>query len=109
MSEEDTKNASQADENVKSAADAPAAPDQASGDKPEVVYPKGLELILIVIALCLAVLLVALDQTIIATAIPRITDRFNSVQDIGWYGSVRPPDVLRYLATKVLICARPIF
>ena len=54
----------------------------------EIVYPKGVELVVIIIALCLAVLLVALDQTIIATAIPRITDRFNSVQDIGWYGSV---------------------
>ena len=27
------------------------------------------------------------DRTIIATAIPRITDEFNSIQDIGWYGS----------------------
>lgn len=27
------------------------------------------------------------DRTIIATAIPRITDDFNSIQDIGWYGS----------------------
>jgi hypothetical protein len=53
-----------------------------------VVYPTGIKLIIIIIALCLAIFLVALDQTIIATAIPRITDRFNSVQDIGWYGSV---------------------
>jgi MFS family permease len=29
----------------------------------------------------------ALDNTIIATAIPRITDQFNSLNDIGWYGS----------------------
>jgi len=55
---------------------------------PEIVYPTGLKLVIIIIALSLAVLLVALDQTIIATAIPRITDRFNSVDDIGWYGSV---------------------
>jgi MFS family permease len=27
------------------------------------------------------------DNTIIATAIPRITDHFNSIDDIGWYGS----------------------
>jgi hypothetical protein len=51
-------------------------------------YPTGLKLVLIITALSLAVFLVALDQTIIATAIPRITDRFNSVNDIGWYGSV---------------------
>ena len=56
----------------------------------EIVYPTGLVLAAIVIALCLAVFLVALDQTIIATAIPRITDRFQSVKDIGWYGAVRP-------------------
>ncbi|KAF3767728.1 major facilitator superfamily MFS-1, partial [Cryphonectria parasitica EP155] len=31
--------------------------------------------------------LVALDRTIVATAIPRITDDFHSLGDIGWYGS----------------------
>ena len=56
----------------------------------EIVYPGGLVLAAIVLALCLAVFLVALDQTIIATAIPRITDRFQSVKDIGWYGAVCP-------------------
>lgn len=63
------------------------------GTKPEdeeVVYPTGLVLAAIILALCLAVFLVALDQTIIATAIPRITDKFHSVKDIGWYGAVRP-------------------
>ena len=56
----------------------------------DIVYPSGLVLAAIALALCLAVFLVALDQTIIATAIPRITDRFKSVKDIGWYGAVRP-------------------
>ena len=50
-------------------------------------YPHGLKLVTLIIALCLAVFLVALDQTIIATAIPKITDRFHSINDIGWYGS----------------------
>ncbi|KAL1962418.1 hypothetical protein VTN77DRAFT_9689 [Rasamsonia byssochlamydoides] len=31
--------------------------------------------------------LVALDRTIISTAIPQITDEFNSLADVGWYGS----------------------
>ncbi|KAF3162784.1 hypothetical protein TWF225_008059 [Orbilia oligospora] len=53
----------------------------------ETVYPGRLKVILITIGLMLAVFLVALDQTIIATAIPRITDRFQSIRDIGWYGS----------------------
>lgn len=41
------------------------------------------------IMLCnyLSLFLVALDRTIITTAIPRITDEFNSLGDIGWYGS----------------------
>ena len=50
-------------------------------------YPHGLKLVLILAALCLSVFLVALDQTIIATAIPKITDHFKSIGDIGWYGS----------------------
>lgn len=27
------------------------------------------------------------SQTIISTAIPKITDEFHSLEDIGWYGS----------------------
>ncbi|KAF7331034.1 Major facilitator superfamily transporter [Mycena venus] len=50
-------------------------------------YPQGPKLFLITIALCLAVFLVALDNTIIATAIPKITDQFQSLDDVGWYGS----------------------
>jgi hypothetical protein len=53
----------------------------------EIVYPSTWKMIIIVLALDLAVLLVALDQTIIATAIPKITDRFKSLDDVGWYGS----------------------
>ncbi|OAP56030.1 hypothetical protein AYL99_10182 [Fonsecaea erecta] len=62
---------------------APAGP----GDEDELVYPGGLKLALITLALCLSVFLVALDNTIIATAIPKITDHFNSLGDVGWYGS----------------------
>ncbi|KAE8360400.1 MFS transporter [Aspergillus caelatus] len=51
-------------------------------------YPSGLKVALVFWALCLTVFLVALDQTIIATAIPTITSQFHSVEDIGWYGSV---------------------
>jgi hypothetical protein len=68
------------DETVKTTPD----PDQSEND----AYPSGLKLIVIISALLLAVFLVGLDQTIVATAIPKITDHFNSVSDIGWYGSV---------------------
>jgi MFS transporter, DHA2 family, glioxin efflux transporter len=47
----------------------------------------GLRLFFIIVAIVLSVFLVALDMTIVATAIPRITDEFNSLQDVGWYGS----------------------
>ncbi|KAH7045202.1 major facilitator superfamily domain-containing protein [Macrophomina phaseolina] len=50
-------------------------------------YPTGLSLATITFALCLAVFCVALDNTIIATALPRITDHFRKLEDVGWYGS----------------------
>ncbi|KAL9062495.1 MAG: hypothetical protein Q9161_009796, partial [Pseudevernia consocians] len=49
--------------------------------------PRGAKLATIFVGLVLSVFLVALDLTIIATAIPRITDDFGSVSQIGWYGS----------------------
>lgn len=61
--------------------------DTASEEEDISKYPTGLPLAFIVIALCLAVFLVALDQTIIATAIPKITDKFKALDDVGWYGS----------------------
>jgi len=52
-----------------------------------VEYPKAMKLTLITIALCLSVFCMALDNTIISTAIPRITDEFKAIDDVGWYGS----------------------
>ncbi|RAK94838.1 MDR family MFS transporter [Aspergillus ibericus CBS 121593] len=54
---------------------------------PDPQYPSPLRLAIIVFALFLAIFLTALDQTIIGTAIPKITDQFHSVDDVGWYGS----------------------
>jgi hypothetical protein len=42
-------------------------------------YPSGARLHLVSLALCLSVFLMALDNTIIATAIPHITDQFHSL------------------------------
>ena len=50
-------------------------------------YPKAFKLAFIVVALVLSIFLVALDMTIVATAIPKITDEFHSLNDVGWYGS----------------------
>lgn len=69
----------------------------------EIKYPKPWRLALITFGLCLAILCTALvcplestaecrlifnqDNTIITTAIPEITKHYNSLQDVGWYGS----------------------
>ena len=53
----------------------------------EVEYPKAATLFFILLALALSIFLVSLDMTIIATAIPRITDEFHSLNDVGWYGT----------------------
>jgi EmrB/QacA subfamily drug resistance transporter len=50
-------------------------------------YPTKWKLAAITLALCLSVFCMALDNTIIATAIPRITDQFKALNDVGWYGS----------------------
>ncbi|KAI9824734.1 MAG: hypothetical protein M1832_001560 [Thelocarpon impressellum] len=62
-------------------------PGATTSTEDDIEYPHGLKLACILIGLCLAVFLVALDQTIISTAIPRITDYYGSINDIGWYGS----------------------
>jgi hypothetical protein len=51
-------------------------------DDDTIVYPSGMTLTLIIVALCLAVFLVALDQTIIAPALGAITAEYKSVKDI---------------------------
>jgi len=60
---------------------------QDTQDDFDIPYPHGLKLFLLALALCLSIFLVALDSTIIATAIPQITDDFNSLSQVGWYGS----------------------
>ena len=85
-------------------------------DEPE--YPSGAKLGIVMASLCLSVFLMALvgpilqtlpvlhartvsivsmardlilsqDNTIIATAIPKITDHFKALDDVGWYGAGR--------------------
>lgn len=50
-------------------------------------YPKAAALIFILFAAMLSMFLVALDMTIVATAIPQITDDFHSLDQVAWYGS----------------------
>ncbi|KXH69480.1 hypothetical protein CSAL01_07164 [Colletotrichum salicis] len=50
-------------------------------------YVEGLPLVCIIIGLTLAVFCLSLDRTILATAVPKITTEFNSLNDVAWYGS----------------------
>ncbi|KAI7774257.1 hypothetical protein LA080_009034 [Diaporthe eres] len=65
----------------------------------EMLYPSAFRFGMTIFALLIAVLCVALDSTIVSTAIPRITDEFHNLHDVGWYGSA-------YLLTK---CAFQLF
>lgn len=58
-----------------------------SGNEEDPPNPSLLVLCTIMCALCIAIFCVALDNTIIATAIPHIAREFNSLDQIGWYGS----------------------
>lgn len=53
----------------------------------EFEYPSMAKAITILAALYISVFVVALDRTILGTAIPRMTDEFHSFDDIGWYQS----------------------
>ncbi len=57
------------------------------GEDDESKYATGLPLHLLTLGLVLSTFVFALDNTIIATAIPKITTVFNSLDDVGWYGS----------------------
>jgi hypothetical protein len=60
----------------------------AESDAADVDYTlSGAKLYIIIFGLSLAVFLMALDMSILATAIPLITEKFQSTEDIGWYFS----------------------
>lgn len=64
-----------------------ASTQDSDSNKEEPEYPPTSQVIVIILAIYLAAFLVALDQTIIGVAIPKITDQFKSIPDIAWYGS----------------------
>lgn len=51
------------------------------------LYPSAAKTTVIMVSLYISIFLVALDRTIMGPAIPAITNQFNSIGDIGWYGS----------------------
>ncbi|KAL8658027.1 MAG: hypothetical protein Q9226_001336, partial [Calogaya cf. arnoldii] len=50
-------------------------------------YPTGWRLAAIMASLCLGTLVVAIDNTIIGVAVPKISTVFDALDDVGWYGS----------------------
>ncbi|KAL4882586.1 major facilitator superfamily domain-containing protein [Aspergillus karnatakaensis] len=62
-------------------------PTEKSPAQEEPQYPGTLKLICILIGLNLSMFLVGLDNTILSSAIPKITDRFHALGDVGWYAS----------------------
>ncbi|TIC95019.1 Efflux pump roqT [Colletotrichum higginsianum] len=66
---------------------APIGPPAEMDEAEENFKPRTVTFWLVILSNFVAMFLVALDRTIIATAIPRITDEFQSLGDIGWYGS----------------------
>ncbi|SPO03596.1 related to major facilitator (MFS1) transporter [Cephalotrichum gorgonifer] len=65
--------------------DGTKTPEEVEGENVE--YPTGFRLTAVVVALVLSIFLVALDMTIVATAIPEITAKFKSLDDVSWYGA----------------------
>ncbi|KAK4449641.1 major facilitator superfamily domain-containing protein [Podospora aff. communis PSN243] len=51
-------------------------------------YLTGARLAVVSAATTIVVLLTMIDTSIVSTAIPRITDEFHSLDDIGWYASI---------------------
>lgn len=55
--------------------------------EPAAVYLEGTKLAITMLSVFGVLFLVALDRFVLATAIPRITDDFRTVDHVGWYGS----------------------
>jgi hypothetical protein len=78
---------------ARSASDEPGSPISSSDSERQdettatPVYPSAAKTAVIMVSLYISIFLVALDRTIIGPAIPAITNEFNSIGDIGWYGS----------------------
>ncbi|KAI0198465.1 MFS general substrate transporter [Astrocystis sublimbata] len=56
-------------------------------EKSDLQYPGTLSAVLLTVGLCLVTFATAVDNTILATAIPKITADFQSLNDVGWYAS----------------------
>ena len=60
-------------------------PSAAQNQEPE--WAHGFQLVTILIAVTFVSFLMLLDGTIVVAAVPYITNEFDSLKDIGWYGA----------------------
>jgi len=67
------------------AVDTSSADSATHATAPREPYTEGFKLALLLISVTTAYFLMTLDQTILATAIPYITNDFQSLLDVGWY------------------------
>jgi hypothetical protein len=64
-----------------------AVPPPVDAETKQPEWATGLRLLNIMVAITCVCFLMLLDGTIVVAAVPRITDDFNSLNDIGWYGA----------------------
>ena len=60
---------------------------EAGTEDDDAKYPSGVPFAAVVLAAAITLVLVGLDNTIVATAVPAITNHFRTIADIGWYAS----------------------
>ncbi|BCS17397.1 MDR family MFS transporter [Aspergillus puulaauensis] len=70
-----------------------AGPDDATSPTPDGTeqthqeWIEGFQLFVVMAGITLVIFLMLLDTSIVATAVPKITNQFHSLQDVAWYGS----------------------
>ncbi|CAI7598280.1 unnamed protein product [Penicillium viridicatum] len=64
-----------------------AGTENSDDDEEKQVYPPSSKLAPILVGLCFQSFCIALDNTILSTAVPKITEQFNSLGDLSWYAS----------------------
>ncbi|KAL6689755.1 MFS general substrate transporter [Trichoderma pleuroticola] len=68
-------------------------------------YPRGIPLFLNLLSIILATIMCGYDANCVTTIIPVVTDRFNSLNDVGWYGAA----FLLASASSQLFCGKLYF
>ncbi|PKX92857.1 putative MFS transporter [Aspergillus novofumigatus IBT 16806] len=66
-------------------------------------YLRGIPLYNLITALIVGMLLLGLDMNVVATAVPTISDYFDSFKDVNWYGSAFL--LARKVALRCSVCA----